>query len=422
MDHTTKEQDKSSSLNTTITNLFFFLFLLVPFTLPWIPVILNSYVLSGAGGVGLLYYWMVRKNKAIKLSTSDILLIAFVLLQAIGIFYSEDIRRAYKNFETAMPLIAFPLLVAVTRNLFTDEFISRICWSFLWGVFTACVLSILNAVYTQLVEGQVISIRGLTHLNLSALMHPAYLSLYIAFTVIFLSREIARSRTKRWIKGALLLFFIVFMALLNARTSIIGFVFTSFVVIFFSLRKGKMVAFTVIVLFILLLFSLPVTRERFIQAPLRALEMKGEVDAYDQKSWAFSFRIQIYDCVLSVIREKPLFGHGTGDENSSLFKCYQEKNYTWILARRFNAHNEYFQETIKHGIVGLATLLSVMILPLILSIKSRDILYMSFLLLVMVSALTESLLSVQKGVCFFGLFYSVLPLRLKNHEGRQSTI
>jgi len=75
---------------------------------------------------------------------------------------------------------------------------------------------------------------------------------------------------------------------------------------------------------------------------------------------------------------------------------------------RLRAHNQYLSIAVAFGIVGLVWFLITLFYPIFLCGKSKSYLYVSFLLIAIVSFLTEDTLETQAGVTFYAFFNSFL--------------
>jgi O-antigen ligase len=175
----------------------------------------------------------------------------------------------------------------------------------------------------------------------------------------------------------------------------------------FVIRKGSFKYLTILIGFTffisLLLYTLPATRERietvFISNP-----------AYNP----LSLRLIHWRCTWEIVTEKPayfIFGVGAGNDQILLNKCFEKEKY-WAHRYSYNAHSQYFQTLLNSGMIGLILLLLIFIIPVIMAFRRQKYLYLAFLILFMLSCLTESMLTVQKGVVFYALFNSLFAFHV----------
>lgn len=110
----------------------------------------------------------------------------------------------------------------------------------------------------------------------------------------------------------------------------------------------------------------------------------------------------------------PLFGTGTGDVKDALGLdlLKQDSPVRGVLVR---SHNQYLSFGIAFGIIGLALILFALFYPPFASGRFRNALYMVFLIIFLVSMLTDDPMERQDGVTLFAFFNSLflflLPAR-----------
>ena len=126
---------------------------------------------------------------------------------------------------------------------------------------------------------------------------------------------------------------------------------------------------------------------------------------------ALDLRMVQWGCAAKILLNSNntlFFGVGTGDVQDSMAPCYASQNYS-ELKNSYNAHNEFIEEALRHGLIGLFIFLSALLIPFYLSIyEHRSYLYFLFLLIFIIWSFTESTLSTQKGAVFYAFFNSLL--------------
>jgi O-antigen ligase len=118
-----------------------------------------------------------------------------------------------------------------------------------------------------------------------------------------------------------------------------------------------------------------------------------------------------WQCSFEILKTNAVVGVGTGDVQPYLQECYQAKAF-WGHLARYNAHNDYFEEALRHGLLGLFIYLVSLFYPLYLSLKQHQYMYTAFLLLFMCCCMTESMLNTQKGAVYFAFFNSLFAFHL----------
>lgn len=394
------------------------LFYTVAFTLPFLRAHWNSKVIVLLILVSL--FQLNIKELWLKIRVYKIfwLFASLFLLDVVGLIHTENLDYGFRYLETKVPILIFPLLILINSEILNRKIINNICRSFVLGVLVI-LTGYIVIISLEFIENG-FSYNYLLFERLSNIpvianqttidIHPSFLSLYLSFCALYIlinlrSKLLKNEKLRSIIILLLILFFQIW---LNSRAGLIGFIF---VLIFFFIHRSKKKTQNLlfIIVFFAVLLIIPITRERFIFAPLRALQNAGEVNAKDPNAWPISFRFQILDCSISLLRNNHwIWGYGTGDFRDKINQCFVEKEYGWIIVRDFDAHNEYFSQIHRHGILGLGLFICCLIIPLRAGFQRKQTLYIVFLFLIIISSIPETLLSSQKGVVFYALFNSLL--------------
>ena len=119
-------------------------------------------------------------------------------------------------------------------------------------------------------------------------------------------------------------------------------------------------------------------------------------------------RVEYIKASLNIIKENPILGVGTGDISVAFNDYYEKSNSKLTRENRLRSHNQYLAIAVAFGVVGLIWFLFSMIYPLYADKKNLNYLYIVFLLIMMLSMLTEDTLETQIGVTLFTFFNSFL--------------
>lgn len=117
-------------------------------------------------------------------------------------------------------------------------------------------------------------------------------------------------------------------------------------------------------------------------------------------------RLARWHVVANLIRQKPMLGHGSGSEDPLLHdEFFAAKMYRSFLAG-LNSHNQYLSFWIKSGIWGLIVYLLALGYGFKAAISQKDLVFISFMLVIGIVSLSENVLDADKGVMFYSLFFS----------------
>jgi len=369
---------------------------LVAFFLPF-KFLVNGFI------VGALVVWfftpscktLFTKRKGL---SSLIAILIFYLLHAFAFLYTSNIQESFFSLEVKLSMLIFPLIF-YTGN-YTWPQMKFFVKSFVLGNILCCFLCLGRAVYLTLSEDK----NYFFYQELSWFQHPSYLSMYLTFCcVAILQKNIFNS-----LQNLLcLLLFTVFILLLSSKTGIaIHFVFLLMVGVTHFALKGsylKVALFTLASILVVcgVVYFVPPVKERF-QNVLNAVK-SDKIDRSATESTAV--RMLIWEEAKKIMSEKPLLGVSPGSANDALYESYRQNGLTGAYEKKLNAHSQFFQTGVGLGFLGLASLLSLFVLPFF---RPPRRLLVFFLLISAVNFLTESMLQTMAGCIFFGYFYALL--------------
>ena len=170
----------------------------------------------------------------------------------------------------------------------------------------------------------------------------------------------------------------------------------------------------IVVMFAVIISTFSLLMVTDIMPVNRFAKTKYSVDEKDtadsEKSEA---RVAIWKTAWSGISENMPFGVGTGDAFDVIKEKSIEKGYSNITKKHYNAHNQYLQAMLTNGIPGIVVLLLYASVPLILSIKFRNIHLLTIFILLSLNCLCECMFEIRSGVDFFAVMIPIFMLRGK---------
>ena len=117
-------------------------------------------------------------------------------------------------------------------------------------------------------------------------------------------------------------------------------------------------------------------------------------------------RLARWNVSLGLISKSPVFGYGAGSEISLLQDgFFNNKLYSSYL-NRLNTHSEYLSFLLKSGIIGLSVYLATLAFGFNMSVRRKDLLFLTFMAIITFVSASENLLDVDKGIIFYAFFFS----------------
>ncbi len=109
----------------------------------------------------------------------------------------------------------------------------------------------------------------------------------------------------------------------------------------------------------------------------------------------------------SIAREHLLIGVGNGDVKQEFRNHYDSVNSPLTEKRRRRAHNQFLTFLVSFGVPGLLIFVVALVAPLFLAHRQHSFLAVGFLILLMLSMLSEDTLETATGAAFSALFYAL---------------
>ena len=350
--------------------------------------------------------------------------ILFFLFEMVGLLYTdkENLRLGFSELEKHLPFLFMPFLF-INFKVSSRRY-DFIVSAFVVGGLVAAIICTYANLKLSLVEGKYFHEYYFSYERISEPigLQAVYFALYLSFCVLILldMLKIRLQGSNRLVKAALILllgYFVLMVVASGARTVTVALmilIFLNFVIYAIQRRTFKfaILATLVPVIFVALIFLNPVVFSRFIDLTYNTT-IGTKYDSY------FA-RTGIWKSGFDVLRENFWFGVGVGDQEPELVKKYQQNNYLAGVEFKYNMHNQYMQTILGTGIFGLIILAMMVLTQVKLAIQNQDMLYVSFMLLFLLSCLTESMLNRNKGILFF-LFFGFLFFKKNMDDQRVRT-
>lgn len=391
-----------------------------------LPVLIPSW--HGKLLVFLGLAWILSlKNEVVvsvlKRNLLFIIVVILVLLEVISLFFSTNTKSGLATIESIAPLLILPLIIFSSEALIDNKVIRYALVSFVAGVIVLNLASLIFISY-DLWDAKNLQSNIILASNSIVQIHPAFVSLYLSFGIFFIIDQYFPLQTVNRSKLGWVLFSLVILATylvwINSRTGIVSFSIAFLFYSFFRFKAKLRIVFVIILsTFLIIIFVVPFSRERFFNTPQLALRDGVSINSQDPNIYPLVNRKRILECSIELLKGPEFFyGYGTGDFRDAIRQCYKEKNYTFLYEKGLDSHNEYFAQIHRLGVVGLLLFVALLIVPFRYALKYRSPLLAVFIILFSITALFENVFSAQKGVTFFALFCPLLMLsaRKKNES------
>jgi O-antigen ligase len=389
-----------------------------------------------------LILWVTEGNwerKLIEINNSKWLIVlgVFVLITLASVLYSNDRARALLVLDKKLFFFVIPFAIATSTYSFSLKDVKVISFVLCISTFVALVYCYSHSLYQLNLynEGKIggdsityLAQSGLNKGNINTAwlffsyvslsgalhLHPTYLAMYAAYSLVFLIIESRKTNfNPRWniltyFLAAFFSFSIVFLAARIVLLVVCLFYIVLLAYDFFAKNQSL----KRIIIPAMLIGSMaagvminPVTKYRQVEEII-----SNGIYVEPNANYSNSTGIRASLWLLSAqayLNTNSLIGTGVGDVEASVAAAASKQKITNSLHTN-DPHNQYLFIIISTGIVGLTSFLAFLLFAIFKAWQNRDLLFLSFIFLVSIVAMTESVLEMQKGTIFFTIFFSIM--------------
>jgi O-antigen ligase len=356
----------------------------------------------------------LRKENVLSVKISEIILpVSIYLLTCIGTIYSHYRGEAFSEWERQLAILLFPLLFSVT-----SFDIHKYRFGLLKGLGISCLLTIVylyfNAIhiiqYNHLPIHFLFTTAFINHNFSDPIdMHATYFSMYSALSIAAFIYLAANAQKKRdrflYIVGLLILFAGIIQ--LSSRAVFLALLININIVVPFFLLKGRNVIKFMIGSLVISVITIAGLTRNDVFKNRYVTELKDDLTQESINLNILEPRAVRWGCAWELIGESPITGHGSGSEIVLLKEKYYNRHYYNSYVNELNVHNQFLSFFIKTGVVGLAVFVWVLFAGFMIAVRSKDMVYVSFLVIITTVSFSENILDGNKGIFFFAFFYSL---------------
>ena len=259
--------------------------------------------------------------------------------------------------------------------------------------------------------------RAFVHYSFSRFMHTTYLGMFQLFAAVYFFYLGMNSILKkyRYTYFFAALFCLLFVFLSGAKAIFLCLFFLAFYAIIRLIKQGKRSVWTWILPLSLLLA--PIALYTFsssfsyrINFALKEVKIFWNAEEFSEV-YSTGTRILVWRNALDLFQDNAFDGVGIARVQEELDRTMKNSGDYNYLPRSMNAHSEFIQHGLAYGVGGLLLLIALLGIPLFYADKKNAMLIVTFLIVIWIPALTESIFERQAGTLFFTLVGSLLVLQ-----------
>lgn len=262
--------------------------------------------------------------------------------------------------------------------------------------------------------------------------HPIYFSIYILMSILFIAYYFSYQKMKFLsFKLAACMVIILTTGLIFCASKIIIACFVLFLIVylFYSYKKHRkkfLIPLALLIGVISMTMLVPNLNERFSTGlNLRSNDFLPTTELVNTKKFTYQEKKNISDLELRIIfikiglyhtieDGKLLFGYGLGDVQNYMDYYYMSYNLAPNWYEGFNLHNQYLQYLATYGTLALLLLIVYLLSSLRASIRTRNIMHLFFVIMIMIVFTFEVYLARNKGIVLLLFFNSLFLIQKTN--------
>jgi O-antigen ligase len=344
------------------------------------------------------------------LSKQVLLMASLYLLGLAGLLYSRNKQEGLYEISKQLPFLLFPLLFALTNlnlekykiNLFKVVGFSCVFIILFLFADSLQIIWYFHLPFLSLFQNEFIN----QNFSEPASTPATFLSVYAVFAVVVFLFLCSKEKlfSNKFLYCSCIVILLAGLIQLSSRAVFIALLCIIFIPFPFFLLKGKKrIKFIAVALVITLGIFFIISQvssfnRRYIS------EFKDDLTLPSISNEIKEPRIIRWKAELELIKESPIIGYGTGSERTVLEKKYFDEHLYYSYLHGFDAHNQYLAFLIGFGVVGLTIYLCILLYAFFVAIKTKDIFFISALILIAVVSVSEEIMTFSHGRMFYSFF------------------
>lgn len=410
-----------------LSNLIYYLLVAISFSFPFGREVTSRLLIAFFVIVFILLLDGRMRHIVIGADKTEIFYLAlptsYFALCVIGLLYTSNMGEGLFELDKKITMLAFPVAFWIIRGELNKVRRDNILKGYLAGITLCGVVSICLGLYnsTNIVDGEIVFRtavndiayeRGYSFFQqatqggnyffgtyISPFIKYNYYGWYLSVGCLIAVHFGLRSH-KKFLYLAACIFLFCMLILSDARGPLLSFLVSMLFVVTLAVRnKAAKVFFPFLLIFILtILFISP--RTSLLFADLKHSFTNVNYDSHESTE----LRLFVWYSAFQILKDNWLTGVGTGDRENTMLEMMKDKNKL-AFEMKLNAHNQYLEATIMFGVIGLCTLIVLIGAPLKRGLEGHHYIFSTFLLIMALNMLFESILQVFQGIVFYTFFY-----------------
>lgn len=363
----------------------------------------------------LLTIWVVIKKKPEFLDKKKIwkpiVLSSLIVIYAISLLYTQDLKTGLKRLETGASLFLVPWLFYFlsARIRLSRAHLKTLFHTYFWAATLYAVIIIIFFISIGYYRGEQnleYCLSWLDGMLWGLSQHAIYASMILGIALLiapFIFKDYDGWKKVLVAIGFLILTYMLF--LMFRKGVVAAMIVAAIIYVLANFKKTKKVSILIIISVVLIagFFMQDKISERVTEVFSKETYTQVNVEK------STSMRFAVYNCVVDDIKKSPWIGHGVGDGYELIENCLRDKHGIVFhdSKLRKNAHNQYLGIWLYTGLAGLLLFVFQLFLYYKKATTDKNVLFIQLLVFFSIVLLTENILDRATGVLLFALFLNM---------------
>lgn len=383
-----------------------YLFWLVIITLP-LPMIVNNIAIILFAIHSAIYF----QPSKLKLEAPLLFLPIIFLVSLFSLLYTTDVSKGLKALEKVIPFIVFYLFLSPIS--FSKTEVLKYLRAFAYINVALILICLTVATFLTIKNQTFIIYNPLNFVNENYFLyhrfskpigfHAIYLGIYTIFSSSILLIDLSNQPKKIKHYTMLAILFVGVILLKSFAVALSYFLILLFYFLYFKpITLNKFKGFFLVSLLIIAI-SLFYYKAKGINKEVFSYNLQDDVH---NPNWnSLNIRLAKWECAIEASKTNKILGVGVGSGQMELNKTYSDKDFILGISNNFSTHNQYLHYLVEFGVIGLLLFIIGIIMNIYSSLIKRNFLLFSLILLLSVCSITENVLTLNKGIVFFSVFF-----------------
>ena len=332
------------------------------------------------------------------------------LLGLISYFTSQDLIVWERKLIMKLPMILLPIGMLFSYRFSLKQFF----YLLLVYAVSVCIIALGTTVnyflHYEEINALIIQSRAI---EVMGGINHIYFSIFNSFSILALGYvyfNFNRFKVGGELKTVVLivgLLNLICLHILSARTGLVGFYFSLFLLGILLVVKYKKLKLALIggAVAVILLTGAYLTVGSFKNRVENTVtDFKITYNNENPNFRSFAMRFEAWKTAVHIIKDNGAYGVGMGDVEAEMQERYETDRTLLVLENRIPPHNQFLNDGVAYGVLGIALLLLLFALPFGGQKLIAHPVFLAFWGIVLMGFMFESVLERQRGVAFVAFF------------------